>query len=120
MINFKIILLTSKAVHGLTATYINKLISIKIVSRDLQNNKGLPMEHTPNSTFRERAFSVADPKLWNKLPFTIKNIDNINSFKKRIKNLFISVLLSAFDHPMEKALYILTIIIIIDFKVLDV
>ena len=91
-INFKIILLTFKALHGLTATYISELICIKIVSRDLRNNKGLLlMEHTPNFTFGERTFSGAAPKLWIKLPFAIRNIDNINSFKKRIKNLFISV-----------------------------
>ena len=46
------------------------------------NNGLLLMENTPNSTFGERAFSVATPKLWNKLPFAIRNIDNINSFKK--------------------------------------
>ena len=92
---------------------ISEFISIKIVSRELRNNKGLLlMEYTPNSTFGERAFSVAAPKLWNKLPFAIRNIENINRFKKEFKTHFISVLLNAFDHPMEKALYKLTIIII--------
>ena len=87
-----IILLNFKALHGLTATYINELISIKIVSRDLRNNKGLLlMEHTPNSTFGERAFSVAAPKLWNKLPFAIRNIDNINSFKKELKTYLFQI-----------------------------
>ena len=38
-INFKIILLTFKALHGLTATYISELISIKIVSRDFTITK---------------------------------------------------------------------------------
>ena len=48
-INFKIILLTFKVLDALTATYISELISIKIVSRELRNNKGLLlMEHTPN------------------------------------------------------------------------
>ena len=110
-INFHIILLTFKALHGLTATCISESISIKIVSRDLRNNKGLLlMEHIPKHTFGKRAFSDAAPKLWNKLPFAIRNFDNINSFKKNIENSFISVLLSAFEHPMEKALYKLTII----------
>ena len=115
-INFKIILLTFKALHGLTATYISELISIEIVSRELRNNKSLLlMEHTPNSTFDESAFSVAAPKLWNKLPFyslLSETLTILIVLKKRIKNLFISVLLSAFDHDMEKLLYKLTIIII--------
>ena len=102
--NFKIILLTFKALHGFTATYISELISIKIVSRELHNNKGLPlMEHTHNSTFGERAFSDTAPKLWNKLSFAIRNIDNINRFIKRVKNSFISVLLRNFDHLLEKS-----------------
>ena len=46
------------------------------------------MEHTPKSTFGERAFSVAAPKLWNKLPFSIRNIDNIKNFKEELKTYF--------------------------------
>ena len=70
----------------LTATYISDILSVKIVNRELRNNKGLlVLEHTPNSAFGERAFSVAAPKLWNKLPFAIRNIDNVNRFKKELK-----------------------------------
>ena len=86
-INFKIILLTFKALHGLTATYISEIISIKNCQQRTWNNKRLLfMEHTLNSTFGKKAFSIADPKLWNKLPFAIRYIDNINRFKKTIKN----------------------------------
>ena len=61
-----------KALDGLTATYISELISIKIVSREVRNKKGFVLkEHTPNSTFGERAFSNAASKLWRKLPFAI-------------------------------------------------
>ena len=64
-------------------------------NRALRNNKGsLLMEYTPNSTFGERACSVAAPKLWNKLPFAIRNMNNINRFKMNYKRFkYISVLL---------------------------
>ena len=86
-INFKIILLTFKALHGLTAPYISELKPIKIVSRELRNYKSLLlMEDTLNSTFGEIVFSVASPIVWNKLPFAIRNIDNLNRFKKELKS----------------------------------
>ena len=67
-INFKMILLSFKALRGLTVTYISELLS-KIVSRELRNNNGLLLVgHTPNSTFGERAFSVAAPNYGTSCP----------------------------------------------------
>ena len=75
--------------------YLSKLL----VLETLRNNGLLLMEHTSNSTFGKRAFSVAA------MPFAIRNIDNINSLKKELKTC------AFFYHPVEKVLYKLTIII---------
>ena len=84
--DYKIILLTFKALNGLTAIYIRDLITIKTVSRDLRNNKGIQLiEHRSRTSFGDRAFSIAAPKLWNRLPNTIRNITSIDLFKKDLK-----------------------------------
>ena len=33
----------------------------------------------------DRAFSVAGPKLWNQLPLSIRELSNVDSFKKSLK-----------------------------------
>ena len=35
--------------------------------------------------YGDRAFEVAAPSLWNKLPMSLRNTDNYNSFKKNLK-----------------------------------
>ena len=32
-----------------------------------------------------QAFSVSDPRLWNSLPMAIQNIEDIDSFKSKLK-----------------------------------
>ena len=38
-----------------------------------------------NSAFGERAFTVCGPKLWNSLPAYLRTIENINTFKEKLK-----------------------------------
>ena len=40
---------------------------------------------TSKKTFAARSFSVLGPELWNKLPSTIREIDNYARFKKELK-----------------------------------
>ncbi|CAH3186212.1 unnamed protein product [Porites lobata] len=37
------------------------------------------------STLGDRSFYMAAPKLWNDLPFFIRNISSVNAFKKALK-----------------------------------
>ena len=39
------------------------------------------------ATIGDRAFIAAAPKLWNTLPLTLRNIDNFNLFKNKLKTL---------------------------------
>ena len=36
-------------------------------------------------TYGQRAFSVAVPRLWNKLPFEIRACSDVNLFKSKLK-----------------------------------
>ena len=43
----------------------------------------IPITH--NKTFADRSFSVYGPQIWNALPRSIWEIDNLEQFKKQIK-----------------------------------
>ena len=76
-INFKILLLTFKAIHELALSYINDLVRINSLnSRDkLRSNDGILLSH-PNfktsTTLGDRAFVASALKLWNDLLLEIR------------------------------------------------
>jgi hypothetical protein len=71
-IEFKILLLTFKAIHNQTAHYISQLISLKVPARTLRHNTGILLNEVKTRTHQgDRAFSAIAPRLWNKLPASI-------------------------------------------------
>ena len=72
---FEILLLTYKALNGLAPDYIKDLLKYNDSRRTLRssNNRLLDEPRANLKTFGERAFSVAAPRLWNKLPLQIKS-----------------------------------------------
>ena len=88
-IEFKILLFTFKAIHGMAPDYICKLISRKSSTRYLLRSSERIMLETPSgkilSTLGGRAFCYAAPKLWNNLPCKISSLDSLSSFKCQLK-----------------------------------
>ena len=88
-VDFKIILLTFKAIHGLAPKYISDLINVKPISKySLRSNNELllkPPSQKTLPTLGDRAFAAAAPKLWNLLPNKLKDTNSINTFKKELK-----------------------------------
>ena len=62
--------------------YITELLSYRTCSAD---QKLLAVPKSRLKTYRNRAFSVAAPKLWNELPLDLRSLDTINLFKKPLK-----------------------------------
>ena len=88
-IEFKIVSLVHKCLHGEASPYLTRMIEYKQPGR-----RGLQSQHdttrllvpkTSKKTFAARSFSVLGPELWNKLPSTIREIDNYARFKKELK-----------------------------------
>ena len=75
-INYKILLLTFKALHGLAPSYITELISVYKPKRTLRSSKELLLSTQPFNlkTYGYRCFSVSAPVLWNSLPSSIRGI----------------------------------------------
>ena len=89
-IHYKILLITFKALHGLSPKYLSDLITIQQPSsHNLRRNDNGHLLERPSAktkkTMGDRAFQVAAPFLWNKLPQSARDTTNLESFKTLIK-----------------------------------
>ena len=53
--------------------------------RSIRDHKSLVVPWTRRHTFASRSFSVVGPTLWNSLPNTIKQSNNLEVFKTKLK-----------------------------------
>jgi len=85
-IQYKILVITYKALHNQAPHYICELIQRYSPSRALRSStKNLLVQPRYQlESYGQRAFSIASPKLWNNLPDSI----SINIFKKELKTNF--------------------------------
>ncbi len=86
-IDFKISLISYKALNGLAPQYLSELLSHYSPSRPLrsQNSGHLIISRISKSTAGGRSFSYLAPKLWNNLPNTVREADTLCQFKSRLK-----------------------------------
>ena len=88
-IEFKIITLVHKSLHGLAPQYLLDLLTRKVPRREgLHSNdrtSQLEVPSTTRKTFATRAFSVLGLQLWNQLPDCLQQIDSYVSFKENLK-----------------------------------
>ena len=87
-IEFKINLLTYKAVNGLAPVYLEELLIPYTSVREVRRNKKglLHVPQTKMVTCGDRAFSKAAPVLWNRLPAIVRQQDSLNKFKSSLKH----------------------------------
>ena len=94
-IRFKVLLFVFKGIHGIAPSYISDLISVKSNSSyNLRSSSaGILLAFPSRKTKRtlgDRSFSVAAPTLWNKRPRELRDLEDFNSFKQKLKtHLFI-------------------------------
>ena len=86
-IQYKVIVLTFLAIHGLAPEYLCELISKQPTYRNLRLSKQtlLVQPRSMMKTYGDRAFAVAAPRAWNDLPLSLRNIKNITIFKVSVK-----------------------------------
>ena len=95
-IEFKILTVTYKTLHGLAPTYIKDLLQSCLPARDLRSSKKnlLAVGAFKINSYGRCAFSVAAPLLWNSLPQHIKMLDNWTflNFKRQLKTVLFDAL----------------------------
>lgn len=86
-IEFKILLLTYKALNGQAPLYLKELIVPYHPTRALrsQNSGLLVVPRVFKSRMGGRAFNYQAPLLWNHLPVSIRGADTLSTFKSRLK-----------------------------------
>ena len=87
-IEFKILVLTFKAIYQLVPSYICNLVRLKEKCKyQLRSSEELllqlPMAKT-KKTVVDRSFQIAAPALWNSLSASVRDIDNFLVFKRTI------------------------------------
>ncbi len=86
-IDFKILLITYKALYGLAPQYLSELLSHYSPPCPLrsQSSGRLIIPRISKSSASGRSFSYLAPKLWNNLPNTVREADTLCQFKSRLK-----------------------------------
>ena len=86
---FKILFLTYKCLNGHGPSYLANLLEFKHVTKfNLRSYRNKYLLEVPSSRLvygGDRAFYIASPKEWNKLPEYIQSAETIITFKKRLK-----------------------------------
>ena len=86
-LEFKIQVMAFKIVKGQAPPYLCELLApyepVRALRSCDQNLLNMPSFRL--QTFGGRAFSVTAPRLWNQLPLHLKNCDNVDNFKKKLK-----------------------------------
>ena len=84
---FKILLSTYKALNGLSPTYLTSPFNAYKPARSIRSSGQLLLQvpDVKTCTYGQRCFSFYATKLWNDLPFYIKQSEIIAIFKKNLK-----------------------------------
>ena len=102
-IEFKILLLAYKCLHGTAPSYLRELLKEYVPPRTLRStSKNLLCEPRNNmKTYGDRSFSACAPKLWNQLPDNIRAAGSVAMFKRRLKtHLFKDVYMDIKIYPL--------------------
>ncbi len=80
LIDLKIVLITYKAMDGITPQYLSKILSHYSYPRPLrsQNSGHLIIPRISKSTAGGRSFFYLAPKLWNSLPNNVQEADTLS------------------------------------------
>jgi len=86
-IDFKIQLLTYKALNGYGPKYLKDLLHFYMPNRELrsENYDLLQIPRSRLKNYGDRCFRTVAPKLWNSLPLAIRKCDSVMSFKRSLK-----------------------------------
>jgi hypothetical protein len=86
-IQYRVILLTFKALHDKCPSYVTKMVELYKPKRALrsQDKSLLCTPKTKTVTYGERSFVHSAPILWNTLPLCLKEIRSIEAFKRHLK-----------------------------------
>jgi len=86
-IKYKVLLLCYKCLNGKGPQYLKELLIPYKPPRILRSSSAnsLVEPRSLTRTYGDRAFSVVAPRLWNRLPASVKDSSSVDSFKRSLK-----------------------------------
>ena len=88
-IQFKLLTLVFRGLHGSLPEYLQELLVVRQFTRTTRLSSCTAITLDPpkisRKTFAARSFGVAGPTLWNQLPEKIRLLDSYSDFRKQIK-----------------------------------
>jgi hypothetical protein len=86
-INYKVLVLVFKALHGLAPQYVAELLHVKVNSRALRSSHQnlLCVPVTRLKSYGDRSFYSFAPRLWNTLPQELHQCKDLDTFKCALK-----------------------------------
>ncbi len=75
-----------KAINGMSPEYLQDLFVIQANVHDLRDNNKMKLYKFKIMTYGKHSIKYATGILWNSINEDIKNTDNVNVFKRKIKN----------------------------------
>ena len=86
-ITFKILLIVNKIVNQIAPAYLCDLLQQYVPKRVLHSaaKELLASPKTKTTTYGDRAFSVAGPNNWNRLPDILRETQTLSNFKNGLK-----------------------------------
>ena len=84
---YKLMTLTFRCLHGLAPAYLSQLLVRYQPSRTLRSSDSylLTVPKTKKKSYGDRAFQNSAPKLWNRLPISLRQCDTLSSFQSNLK-----------------------------------
>ena len=93
-VEFKVCLLVYKCLNDMAPDYLKDLVTTKQSLPSLrvsQDNHLLAWPPLEVQNYKNRKFSLAAPKLWNKLPLDIRKSNSLTIFKSQLKTHLFNV-----------------------------
>jgi hypothetical protein len=87
-VNYKIMTLTFKALHGQSPAYIKDMIDVYRPTRNLRSahqSMALVPSKSKQVKYGERSLKSVAPKLWNSLPIYVRDCQTLQCFKRQLK-----------------------------------
>ena len=88
-IEFKVVIITHKAIYGTAPNYLSSLVNFKPNSSYSLRSNNKYLLSNPNfrtlPTLGDRAFVAAAPKLWNNPPLDVRCTSDFQVFKRNLK-----------------------------------
>lgn len=89
--DFKTLCLVYKSINNLAPLYLMEMFNLKQNSRLLRSSKDTLMLQVPKTkrkTFADRSIRVNGARLWNSIPFYIRNSKDLATFKSQLKTFY--------------------------------